>query len=1729
MKKRILTLMLLLIAFVFVAEANPVDMSTAHEVAVQFVNANAKMPLRGADELRLVATYNTTHGDAAFHVFNTPNGFVIVSADDCATPILGYSDEGQFDMENVPIQLQDYLQDFVEQIEYSIENHLETDERIARQWNLVRHTGWLNENRDGESMEPLITAMWDQGCYYNNLCPAKSNGPCGHCVTGCVATAMGMLLHYWGYPAQGTGSYSYSQAGYPVQSVNFGETTYDWAYMPNQLTDTSTPTEIDAVSTLLWHCGVAVNTIYGPSASGAVFEYVSTALSNYYNYSDDMHWEAKQDDETWALWLKADLNLGHPVYYCGSSLTGGHAFICDGYDVNDRFHFNWGWSGNSNGYFALTATLNYIYGNSALFNIHPRDVITHQVTASADPSDGGTIEGAGLYDTGNMCTLTATANEGYIFMYWSENDEMVSTQAEYSFCVRRDRDLVAHFGTPFQIEVEVVPMEGGTVSGVGEYAYGSICTLTATANEGYDFICWRKANGSVVSTALTYAFTVTEATTLTAVFAVLGGEQIVFADLNVKAICVANWDTNGDGEFSYTEAAAVTNLGTAFRENTQITSFEELQYFTGLTTIDSYAFYNCSNLLGSLIIPNAVATIGISAFEGCSSFTGDLSIPNAVTTIEEYAFYNCTGFTGSLTIGDAVTTIGTRAFYNCSGFTGNLTIGNAVTTIGTRAFQNCSGFTGDLIIGNAVTTIGTRAFQNCTGFTGSLTLPDSVTAILGYAFYHCTGFTGNLTLPNSVTTIGEHAFENCTSFTGNLILPNSITTIEKGVFSSCTGFTGSLTIPNSVTTIGEYAFYNCTGFTGSLTIGDAVTGIGSYAFKNCSGFTGSLTIGEAVTEIGYDAFENCSGFTGDLTIPNSVIRLRADVFANCSGFTGDLTIGNSVTSIGNNVFKNCSGFTGNLTIGNSVVLIGNSAFEGCSGFTGGLTIPNSVTTVGNYAFYHCTGFTGSLTIGNSVTSIGGNAFSGCSGFTGNLTIPNSVTTIGSSAFRNCSGLTGNLVIPNTVTSIGSAAFSGCSGFTGDLTLPNSLTSIAGATFYNCTGFTGDLVIPNSIISIEGASQGAFENCIGLTGDLTLPNTVTTIGDRAFYGCIGLTGDLTLPNTVTTIGNYSFYGCSGFTGSLTIPNAVTTIGNYAFRGCSGLNGNLTIPNSVTSIGSNAFWGCSGLNGDLTIPNSVTSIGSSAFNGCSGFLGSLTIGSSVATIGNFAFYLCSGFTSINSLAEVPPTLAVSVFYGVNHDIPVYVSCGTLDAYQNAGGWNEFTHFVELCENSITAIANPTIGGTVTGGGTYYTGITCTLTATPNEGYHFESWTRNDTVVSTNPTYSFRVAESATYVANFNDHITQVNDLARGWNWWSSYIEQDGINGLTMLEESLGDNGHQIKSQTDFVTNYGFMWMGMLSGINNEESYMLDNTADCQIELTGMPVSPADHPIIISNGWNWIGYPCTQTMSLAEAFAGYTPTNGDQVKSQADYVVYFSGMWIGHLQNIIPGMGLMYMSNSATTTTLVYPEEGHDTEATVSVPKAKHWTNNIHAYPNNMTVLAAVELDGVEIQSENYELAVFDNGECRGSARLLFVEPLNRYLAFLTIAGDDVALLNFGLYDVTTGEECFSSSDRVVFATNATLGSTDEPFVVSFHGTEGLDELDNHVEVFPNPVDRGMRLSIGTADNANIVRVEIVNALGETLRATSTQMSATLTAPTVAGVYTLRITVEGKGTMMRKLVVR
>ena len=544
-----------------------------------------------------------------------------------------------------------------------------------------------------------------------------------------------------------------------------------------------------------------------------------------------------------------------------------------------------------------------------------------------------------------------------------------------------------------------------------------------------------------------------------------GASVIEFADDAVKALCVANWDTDGDGELSYEEAAAVTDLGDVFKWNEEITSFNELQFFTGLTSIGDDAFYGCTSLT-SVTIPNSVTSIGDRAFLRCYGLTS-LTIPNSVTSIGNSAFSNCSGLT-SVSISNSVTSISNRAFYYCSALT-SVTIPNGVTTIGDCTFCGCSGLT-SLTIPNSVTSIGDGAFSNCSGLT-SVIIGNSVTSISGNCFSYCRGLTA-VTIGNSVTSIGEQAFFSCYGLT-SVTIPNSVTSIGNYAFCGCSSLT-SMTIPNSVTSIGDGAFYSCNGLT-SITIPNSVTTIGENAFSDCMNLYSVKSYIEEPFEIANSCFVVYS--TATLYVPagtkakyettpcwnlfENIVEMNTTIeFADAAvkalcvanwdtdgdeklsyeeAFTvtelGDVFKGNDkitsfnelqyftgLTAIGENAFSGCRHLT-SVIIPQGVVFIKKNAFQWCEELTD-VVIPNSVTTIGDCAFRFCSSLT-SITLPNSIIDLGNRAFAQCTGLAF-INIPNSLTTIQSGLFEGCNSLS-TIAIPKSVVSIASDAFSGCLG------------------------------------------------------------------------------------------------------------------------------------------------------------------------------------------------------------------------------------------------------------------------------------------------------------------------------------------------------------------------------------------------------------------------------------------------------------------------------------------------------------------------------------------------------------------------------------------------------------------------------------------------------------------------------------------------------------------------------
>lgn len=379
--KKLLSLTVAVILGIGTMFANPVDVNTAKTLGQKFVLTNFE-ETRGAN-LELVYTFSVEKA-ASFYVFNVDdNGFVVVSADDKYRPIVGFGKGEIFDTEN-PERMY-YLNALAEG--RALERNQAGDDRAAEEWESLRKYGRLLSYNRGTVVDYLVQTKWNQNpAPYNSACPADPAGPGGHVYVGCVATAMAQIMKYWNYPTTGQGSHTYYCPGHGQLSANFGATTYDWDNMLNSYSTGYTTEEGEAVAILGYHCGVSVDMYYdGTEGSGTSSSYVPNAVATYFRYSTAVQIQYKGNLTTWLNTLKSGLDKGWPMYYSGTEAgaNAGHAFICDGYDDADYFHFNWGWGGSGDNWF-LVGDIDYNTGNATITNFVPADVYNNSALAPAN-------------------------------------------------------------------------------------------------------------------------------------------------------------------------------------------------------------------------------------------------------------------------------------------------------------------------------------------------------------------------------------------------------------------------------------------------------------------------------------------------------------------------------------------------------------------------------------------------------------------------------------------------------------------------------------------------------------------------------------------------------------------------------------------------------------------------------------------------------------------------------------------------------------------------------------------------------------------------------------------------------------------------------------------------------------------------------------------------------------------------------------------------------------------------------------------------------------------------------------------------------------------------------------------------------------------------------------------------------------------------------------------------
>lgn len=372
MKKYLLSLLAFVIG-VNMAIAGPIDNQLAQSFGEKFVQANFDLQRQGSD-LILVHTATSERGSNLYYIYNVGNeGFVIVSAVDSYHPIIGYSDEGTLDVNNLSPELAYHLSTIENKIKVVMDGQATPD--IVDEWNSVRDFGKVIPGNRTRGVDHLCQTKWNQDYPYNYYCPTAPSGPGGHVYAGCVATAMSQVMKYWDHPTKGNGTHTHIG-----QTINFGATTYDWANMPNAIHSGSPQAQIDAIATLMFHCGMAVDMGYGANGSGAYSYNVPDAIASHFFYAPNAVLRNRDSYqlEVWQNMLKESFDMGWPLYYSGCTSGTGpndgcHAFVCDGYDDNDLFYFNWGWSGSGDGYFTVDG-MEYARSSAAIFNFVPAEV-----------------------------------------------------------------------------------------------------------------------------------------------------------------------------------------------------------------------------------------------------------------------------------------------------------------------------------------------------------------------------------------------------------------------------------------------------------------------------------------------------------------------------------------------------------------------------------------------------------------------------------------------------------------------------------------------------------------------------------------------------------------------------------------------------------------------------------------------------------------------------------------------------------------------------------------------------------------------------------------------------------------------------------------------------------------------------------------------------------------------------------------------------------------------------------------------------------------------------------------------------------------------------------------------------------------------------------------------------------------------------------------------------------
>lgn len=368
MKKISVSIIFLLICLI--AGAQAVSEQNAADFARRYLGTNGIMAVNE----RQNKAYSSKAGQACYAFNNDNGGWVVVAGDLRMNPVIGHSDSGEFKWEGMPSNIEAWFSQVQTIYESLQESNTQQPEKIKKAWSSAK----INPKTSGETRKQLSTALWDQGTPYNQAC-SKAIGTSVY--TGCVATAMAIVMRYHSWPEKGKGtipSYRTDSRGYSIPSINIDGYTYNWDVMPTSdgASTSWSSSAKTAVSNLIYHCGASVTMDYTSSGSGAYSSDIPGAMAKYFSYDKSAETRVRgsyRNVEGWINQIKTEIDANRPVLYSASGSEGGHQFICDGYDSStNELHFNWGWGGSDNGFFTVDLSdVDLASGHEAIFGMKP--------------------------------------------------------------------------------------------------------------------------------------------------------------------------------------------------------------------------------------------------------------------------------------------------------------------------------------------------------------------------------------------------------------------------------------------------------------------------------------------------------------------------------------------------------------------------------------------------------------------------------------------------------------------------------------------------------------------------------------------------------------------------------------------------------------------------------------------------------------------------------------------------------------------------------------------------------------------------------------------------------------------------------------------------------------------------------------------------------------------------------------------------------------------------------------------------------------------------------------------------------------------------------------------------------------------------------------------------------------------------------------------------------------